>query len=129
MTDPGSRIEATFYVWVTAVSDAYTEQLVGRLCRRGWRVGALGNVLSLRNEDNLATVVALSITKLVTDDKPDSQLTEAKALSEVQDVLKRLNVRYYSIVLARPCGCTWMMGNCSKEALQKAEEELKKKVN
>ena len=121
--------EATFYVWVTALSDSYTEQLVGRLCRRGWKMGALGNTLSLHNEDNLATLVAFSMSKAPKDDKPDNEVTQSKALEEVKDVLKRLNVKYYSLVVTQTTGCTWCMGNITQTEMKKLEEERKKVVN
>lgn len=118
-----------FYVWVTAVSDSYTEQLVGRLVRRGWEMGALGNTLSLHNDQNLATLVAFSMAKAPKSDKPEDVVDQAKALEEVKDVLKRLKVHYYSLVVVQPAGCTWCMGNVTQDELKKLEEERKKVVN
>jgi hypothetical protein len=121
--------EVMFYVWVTAISDSYTEQLVGRLVRRNWRVGSLGNTLALHNDENLATLVALSMAKVPKSDKEEDQVTQSKALEEVKDVLKRLGVHYYSLVVVQPAGCTWCMGNITHGELKKLEEERKKTVN
>lgn len=118
-----------FYVWVTAASDSYTEPLVGRLIRRNWRVTALGNTLSLHSEENLATLVAFSMAKVPKDDKPENLIDQSVALDEVKDVLKRLGVHYYSLVVVQPAGCTWCIGNITHAALNKAEVERKIKVN
>ena len=65
----------TYYVWAVLVTDGYTEQIVRRLVRRNWDVGSLGNTLSLRNEDNLATMLAFSMSKAPKSDKPEDEVT------------------------------------------------------
>ena len=121
--------EQTFYVWVTTLTDSYTEQIVGRLVRRNWRIGSIGNALSLTSTENLATFMAFSMAKTPKDDKPENEITIAKALDEVKDVLKRLKIQYYSLVASVPAGCTWCLGNITQSELKSAEEERKKVTN
>lgn len=122
-------IETTFYVWVTTVSDSYTEQFVGKLVRRNWKVAALGNMLSHYDSDNVASVVAFSMSKVQKNVEPENEITKAKALEDVKDVLKRLKVYYYSVIVAEPVDCTWCRGNITQTELKRAEEERKKDVN
>lgn len=127
MSGPGKH---TFYVWLTVITDGFTDQLVGRLVRRNWEVGALGNTLSLRNDDNLATLLAFSMSKTPKSDKPEDEVTQSKALEEIKDVLKRLDAKYHSlIVVAGNPGCTWCLGNFTKSGLEKLELEQKKGFN
>lgn len=126
----GAPAKATYYVWVTVLTDFHTEQLIGRLVRRNWEVGALGNTLSLRNDDNLATLLAFSMAKTPKSDKSEDEITQSKALEEVKDVLKRLDTKYHSlIVVAGAPGCTWCLGNVTKSGLEKLETETKKGMN
>ena len=119
-----------FYVWVTVLTDGFTEQLIGRLVRRNWEVSSLGNTLSLRNDDNLATLLAFSMAKTPKSDKAEDEVTQSKALDEVKDVLKRLELKYHSlIVVAGAPGCTWCLGNITKSGLEKLESEAKKGFN
>jgi len=119
--------EHTYYVWITTITDSYTEQLVGRLIRRNWKISALGNNLSLRNSDNLATLVAFSMSK-VTKDK-DEEMSPSKALDELKDILKRLDIKYHTLVVTQPGGCTWTLGNVTKSLLEKEQLEFKKIIN
>lgn len=118
------------YVWVTLLTDAYTEQFVGRLVRRNWEVCSLGNTLSLRNDDNVTTLLAFSMAKTPKSDKPEDALDQSKALDEVKDVLKRLDVKYCSLVVVTGApGCTWCLGNVTKSGIEKLELEKKKETN
>lgn len=120
----------TFYVWAVLVTDGYTEQLVGRLVRRNWEVGALGNTLSLRNDDNLATLLAFSMSKAPKSDKPEDEVTQSKALEEVKDILKRVGAKYYALtVISGMPGCTWCLGNVTKTEIEKEAVEVGKKLN
>jgi hypothetical protein len=121
--------EVKFHVWLTVITDGFTEQIVGKLVRRNWKVMALGNTLSLRSEDNLATVLAFSMTKKAKSDEPDDEITQSIALEEVRDVVKRLNVKYYSLIVTQSGGCTWVLGNITKSSIEKENEEQKKCVN
>lgn len=121
--------EVNFYVWVTAITDAYTDQIIGRLVRRNWKVVALGNTLSLRNDDNLATLIAFSMAKAPKDAAAENEITQSKALDEVKDVLKRLDVKYYTLIVTQSAGCTWSLGNVTKSAIEKEQVEQKKAVN
>lgn len=120
----------TFYVWVTVILDGYTEQLIGRLVRRNWEVGSLGNTLSLRNDDNLATLLAFSMAKAPKSEKPEDEVTQSKALEEVKDVLKRLDVKYHSLIVVHGApGCTWCLGNVTKSGIEKEQAAQKKGMN
>lgn len=121
--------EVNLYVWLTIANDTFTEQIVGRLVRRNWKVVALGNTLSLRSEDNLATLLAFSISKTPKDTKLDSEVTQAKALDEIKDILKRLDARYYSLVVTQATGCTWCLGNLTKSLVESDATQQKRGLN
>lgn len=116
MTEPRS-----YYVWVTAISDTYTEQLVGRLVRRGWGVSIMSNTLS--------ALMSFTITKASKGDKPEDEITLAKAIEEVIDVMKVLGAKYHSIVVTETCRATWILGNITNTEVKKAEEERRKATN
>ena len=120
----------SYYVWITTVTDVYTESIVGRLVRRGWNVGPLGGTLSLRNDKNMATFLAFSLSRTPKSDKPEDALDQSKAIEEVKDVLKRLDVTYHSlIVVTGQPGCTWCLGNVTKELVENLSLEKKKDTN
>lgn len=122
-------IEATYYVWITALSDNFTEQIVGRLIRRNWKVGALGNLLSLHNDENLATMIAVSVSKVPIDDEKENEITISVVIDDIKDILKRLKINYYSLVVSRGTGCTWCLGNVTKAVVEEENFEQKKGVN
>ena len=111
------------------MNDSCTEQFVGRLVRRGWKVAPLGGVLSLHNEDNFATLVAVSLSRQPKDDKPENEITSAFVLEDVRDVLKRLKIKHYSVIVTQYSGCTWQLGNITKSEINKIESEQKKIIN
>lgn len=119
--------EVTYYVWVNTITDVYTESLVGRLVRRGWRVAPLASSLSLHNEDNMSTLIAFTIAR--TPKNAEDEVTAPKVLEEVKDVLKRLKMRYHSVIVTQPVGCTWVLGNITQSETKKLEEERKKATN
>jgi|SRR6478735_682694 len=119
----------SYYVWITTISDSYAESIVGRLVRRNWMVSSLGNTLSLRNDENLTTLLSFSMSKVPKSDKAEDELTMAKAIDDVKDVLKRLGVRYHSMVLTQVIGATWTLGNMNKTELEKLELTTKKGLN
>lgn len=124
---PKEPVESQHYAWINTVTDSYTEQLVGRLVRRGWRVAPLGGSLSLHNQDNLSSIVALSIGRTPKDDEGD--VTSAKVLDDIKDTLKVLGVHWHSIIVSQPAGCTWTLGNVTATEAKKAEETRRKSVN
>ncbi len=119
----------TYYVWVTAISDSYTESIVGKLVRRNWEVSPLGGTLFLKNDDNLTTVLSFSMSKISKSEKLENELTMTTAVAEVKDVLERLGVRYYSVVLTQVAGANWSLGNMRKSELEKVELETKRGMN
>lgn len=119
-----------YYVWITAISDAFTDNIVGRLIRRNWQVKCLGGTLALKSKDNMSVVLAFSMSKQPKDDKPENEITQAVAMDEVFDVLHVLGVKYHSLIVAgKPAGCTWRQGNLTVSELERLEEKTKKAVN
>lgn len=127
---PDIEVEPTsgfdnFYVWITALGDSHTEQIVGRLVRRNWHVLALGNQLSLHAQDNNASLIALGVSK----PWKDEHVAVAAVLEDVKDVLKVLKVHHYSVIVTQLTGCTWCLGNVTQTELDKLAAERKKATN
>lgn len=122
--EPTSGIDC-FYVWITALGDSHTEQVVGRLVRRNWHVLALGNQLSLHAQDNNASLIALGVSK----PWKDEHVAVGAVLEDVKDVLKVLKVHHYSIIVTQTTGCTWCLGNVTQTELDKLATERKKATN
>lgn len=117
----------TYHVWVTALSETYVEQLVGKLVRRGYQISPMGNQLVTASSDNPCAVLAFSMTRPIRG--KEEALTHAAVLDEAVDVMKRLKMYYYSIVVAESSHCTWMLGNLSIEQAKKDAETVKKGTN
>lgn len=127
MTDSQEMQNNHFNVWITSVSDSYTEAVVGRLVRRGWEVKSLGKSLSLGNEDNLAVLIAIAIARQLPAN--DVQDTVTIIYDEIKDVLKAFKVKYYSLVVIETSACTWSLGNVTKSLIEESASERKKGTN
>lgn len=116
-----------FYVWINALTASYAEAIVGRLVRRAWQVGALGNQLVLYNDDKPGSLIAFSLIKAVKEGEPE--VTCSTAYSEIQDVMKVLKIKYYCIIVVESTACTWSLGNISMDEVVKEEETQRKGLN
>lgn len=73
--------------------------------------------------------MSFTITKASKGDKPEDEITLAKAIEEVIDVMKVLGAKYHSIVVTETCRATWILGNITNTEVKKAEEERRKATN
>ncbi len=127
MATKTAQVEVIHYVWVTTVTNVYVEALVGRLVRRGWGVRPMGSSLCLHDQEHLSAVVAMAVTRAPKDDK--DEVTPARVLEEVRDVLRVLGIKYHSVIVTETIGCTWVLGNVTLTEAKKAEEAFKKTIN
>ena len=118
----------TYYVWVIASKDEYAEQLVSKLVRRGYTVGALGRQLILNHEDNPSCVVAISIHRAPRNETERKEYNALGIHNEVTDVIKRIKGKFWGIVVAAACDATWNIGNVSIRE-EEAELAAARKVN
>lgn len=118
--------ERLFYVWVTVEDSKVAEAIVGRIVRRSWRVGALGNQLVLHNDDNPVTMIAMSVARVPKDQEV---IAVSNVIDEIRDVMKQLGVRHGSVVVTEAAGCTWSLGNISSSADARLAEDTKKGMN
>lgn len=119
----------SYSVWITTLTDSYTDAVAGRLVRRNWNVASLGDTLSLRTDDNMTTMLAFSMTKTPKSDKPEDQINLQTVIAEVKDVLKRLGVKYHSVVVTQYTGATWVLGNITKSEIAAIELDKKGTIN
>ena len=117
----------TFNVWIHALTSNYAEAIAGRLIRRNWLVGALGNQLVLQHDDKPASLIAMSVSKSL---KEGEELTPSAILNEVRDVLKVLSITFYSVIVTdSSVNSTWALGNISLAEAIKQDETQKKGMN
>lgn len=117
-----------FYAWITLVCEHNAERLAGKLIRKNWKVAALGNHLILHNEESPSTLCAFSLSRS-TPLKKDEEVTYSQVLEELKDTMKRLDIKYYSLIVTESVGCTWCLGNINLTEVKKQEEQVKKGLN
>jgi len=118
----------TYYVWVIASKDEFAEQLVSKMVRRGFTVGALGRQLITKYEDNPACVVAMSIHRAPRNDVERKEYTAMGIHNEVTDVIKKIKGKFWGIVVSQAGDATWNIGNVSISEEQ-AELAIARKIN
>lgn len=125
-----------FYLWLFALTDAYTDGLVAHLVRRGFGVQALASTYktTVMAPDSVAAVIGLRLTiTAVADHNGDRSVEPSPAVvrEEVCDVLRLLKAKFHGMVVARPCDCCWIASNINLEDVERdaAREAAEQKPN
>lgn len=118
-----------WYVWVTASSSNFAEQLAAKLIRRGFTVGPLGRQLVTQHDDNPACVVAMSIHRVPRTEDEKKEHTPTGVHAEICDVIKHIKGKFWSLIVSESTNCTWNIGNEKLSDEDKQRAEAAKKVN
>lgn len=125
----------TYYVWVTLLSHAYVEQLVGRLIHLGYEVGPItrqNNQLVIRSDDAPSAIFGARVTFKFDNVE---HATTSNLLATMQDILQSLKIKYHSLIISEEVTSSWCLGNISikeitgqikSDDLQSAAEALQK---
>ena len=97
-----SSVESSWFVWITALSSAYAEALVGRIVAKGWHVSALGDALVIGGQGSLA-IIGIKMT--ITGKTP---VTKEQALSMLSESMDGLGMVWVGVVITEPCDSRWM---------------------
>lgn len=125
-----SEVTQTWYVWLVAAKHEFAEALVARLVRRGFTVGPLGRQLISRYDEGPDCVVAFSMKRDPRDDAERKAYTPSGIYTEVRDVLKLVDAKYWGIVISESAACTWCTGNSSiNSEIEQRDSERRKGMN
>lgn len=119
----------TYFVWITLLSDAYAEHLVGRLVRRGYNVGPISRQsghLVLHNDDKPSAIFSVRVTFKFDNDE---SAKVSNALEEMKDTLEYLKIKYHSLIISEEAVSTWCLGNISIKEIADQIESAKFEVN
>lgn len=116
----------TYYAWVIASSSEYAEQLVAKLIKRGFTVGPLGRQLITTYDGNAAAIIAMSIYRTPRNDQEKKEWTATGVHAEVSDVIKVVKGKFWGLIVASTCDCTWNTGNIHLNEEEVLQAQLKK---
>jgi len=95
-----------FYVWIVALTDVYTDAIIGSLVRTNWSVAPItGDALLYPNDGSAAsTVITLSIE--------NPKVTEvAKARDAIVATCEKLKAFHFGIIVTESVNAGWNKGN------------------
>lgn len=119
----------SFYVWLTLISEYKAECLVTKLVRSNWSVQNLANQMILSGQNNPAVLCALRLSRELPL-KEKEPVTIAQAIDEIKDILKRIDAKYYSLIITPVIeDARWSLGNINLEEVKKEISETKKSLN
>lgn len=116
----------TYYAWVVASSSDSAEALVAKLIKRGFTVGPLGRQLVTTYEGNAATIVAMSIYRNPKTEQEKKEWTATGVHAEITDVVKVVKGKFWGLIVASSCECTWNIGNIHLNEQEIVQAQYKK---
>lgn len=119
----------TYYVWLVAERSEFGETLVAKMVRRGFTISPLGRQLITSSKDNPACIVAMGVSRTPRSDVERLEYTASGIHAEVCDVVKRVNGKFWGLIVSGSTECTWNIGNISLEAEKEEAHKAFKKIN
>lgn len=109
----------TYYVWITALTEAYADELIGRLVAHNWRIAPLSKNLVSASDAKISCLITFSMVKPTQSSfDPDKGLV----LEEVKDTMKLLGMRAFSVIVTHGVESTWTSSNVFKPVELNLEE-------
>jgi hypothetical protein len=96
----------SFYVWIICLTKAYEQQINSALLNAGYGVFSLaadGKVVTPGRDSSVVLAYRL--------DKIGEDTTYEAVYNLVVAILTKLNVRFHSVILTKPCYCVWTGSN------------------
>ncbi len=104
-----------FYVWVTVLTDAYTDLLISKFVRRGYDVSPGSSSGEVSRPGPYSSLISLDVSTSTNTKVKDKVLDAAKFLDEVKTVLGEFKALYYSIIVQEVGGqLSWVGSNMPK---------------
>lgn len=112
-----------FYVWVVALTSAYTESLIGKFVKRGYVVRPLDRSGSVTIEGSHSATIALEIETPDTDKmkKKAEGLDAEKFIDEVKTILGESKAMFHTIIVHEVTGPTWCWSGSNLPKPEKKE--------
>src|ERR1700722_7233157 len=93
--------------WITCMLEAYQDQIVAGLIKKGYTVGLASSGKVIINHDNqVSAIIAVSLYKI-----SDEDILISDIYKDVASILGEVKAYFYSIVIAETANSTWAGSN------------------
>lgn len=122
------------FVWITMLTPAYKDKIVGELAEMGFSVGPLDDDRGVLFDsgDSLSVLMAMCLEvphKLLFDDEGDKKeetVVVFESYNMIKEMLRKRGIKYHSLVATNNCHTKFGLGNISLKELEEQKAKRKK---